>query len=58
MDLQSVRLKHERSKSMKNMNTEVMQSVAEHGERSNEDDFMERALQRHMKAIVNNGLDN
>ena len=57
MDLQSVRLKHERSKSMKNMNTEVMQSVAEHGERCNEYNFMERALQRHMKAIVNNGVD-
>jgi len=35
-----------------------MQSVAEHGERCNEYNFMERALQRHMKAIVNNGLDN
>ena len=43
---------------MKNMNVEVMQSVAEHGEGSNEDNFMERALQRHMKAIVSNGLDN
>ena len=43
---------------MKNMNAEVMQSVSGHGERSNEGNFMERALQRHMKAIVNNGLYN
>ena len=42
---------------MKNMNAEVMQSVAEHGERCNDDNFMERALQRHMKANVNNGVD-
>ena len=52
MDLQSVRLKNERNERMKNMNSEVLQSVAEHGEGSNEDNFMERALQRHMKAIV------
>ena len=59
MDLQSVRLKkNERNKRIKNIYTEVMQSVAEHGERCNEYNFMERALQRHMKAIVNNGLDN
>ena len=40
------------------MNVEVMQSVPEHGEKSNEGNFMGRALQRHMIAIVNNGLDN
>ena len=43
---------------MKNINAEVMQIIAEHGETDNEDDFMERALQRHMKEIMNNGLDN
>jgi len=50
--------KSERNIRMKNINAEVMQSVAGHGERSNEGNFMDRALQRHMKAIVNNGLDN
>ena len=40
------------------MNAEVMQSVAEHGEGSNEDNFIERALQSHIKATVNNGIDN
>ena len=40
---------------MNNINAEVMQSVAEHGERCNEDNFMERALQRHMEAIVKSG---
>jgi len=43
---------------MKNMNAEVKKSVAGHGKRSNEGNFMDRALQRHMKAIANNRLDN
>ena len=38
-DLQSVRLKNETKKRIKNMNVEVMQSVAEHGEKSNKDNF-------------------
>ena len=59
MDLQTIRFdKIERNKRMKYMNNEVMQSVAGYGGRNNEGNFMDRALQRHMKAIVNNGVDN
>jgi len=57
-DLQSVRLKNERNKRMKNINAEVMQIIAEHGETNNENNLMERALQRHMKEFMNNALDN
>ena len=59
MDLQTIRSKKiGRNKRMKYMNNEVMQSVAGYGGRSNEGNFMDRALQRHMKAFVNNGVDN